>query len=105
VVGVGEAGDPVGGGGERDAVPSLAGPDRQAGGQVGLAGAGRAEEHDVLAAGDEVQRAQVRDQVALQAAGVVEVELLQRLAGGEPGSADPVRADNLVHVMPPGGIR
>jgi hypothetical protein len=92
VVGVGEAGDPVRGGGERDAVPGLAGPDGQAGGQVGLAGAGRAEEHDVLAAGDEVQRAQVRDQVAFEAAGVVEVELLQALAGGEPGSADPALA-------------
>ena len=39
-------------------------------------------------AGDEVQGAQVRDQVAFQAAGVVEVELLQALAGGEPGGAD-----------------
>jgi hypothetical protein len=39
-VGVGEAGDPVRGGGERDAVTGLAGADRQAGGEVGLAGAG-----------------------------------------------------------------
>jgi hypothetical protein len=31
-VGVGEAGDPSGGGGEQDAVPGLAGPDRDAGG-------------------------------------------------------------------------
>jgi hypothetical protein len=36
----------------------------------------------------ELQRAQVRDQVAFEAAGVVEVELLQRLAGREPGLPD-----------------
>ena len=38
--------------------------------------------------GDEVQGAQVGDDVAFEAAGVVEVELLQALAGGEPGGAD-----------------
>jgi hypothetical protein len=42
VVGVGEAGDPFGGGGERDPVPGLAGADRQPGRQVRLAGARRA---------------------------------------------------------------
>ena len=88
VVGVGEPGDPFGGGGERDPVPGLAGADRQPGGQVGLAGAGRAEEHDVVLGGDEVQGAQVGDDLAFEAAGVVEVELLQRLAGREPGGAD-----------------
>ena len=88
MVGVGEAGDPFGGGGEQDPVAGLAGPDRQADGEVGLAGAGRAEEHDVVLGGDEVQGAQVGDQVAFEAAGVVEVELLQRLAGREPGGAD-----------------
>jgi hypothetical protein len=41
VVGVSEAGDPFGGGGEQDPVPGLAGPDGQPGGQVGLAGANR----------------------------------------------------------------
>ena len=40
MVGVGEPGDPFGGGGEQDPVPGLAGPDRQPDGQVGLAGAG-----------------------------------------------------------------
>ena len=40
VVGVGEPVDPFGGGGEGDAVPGVAGPDAQADGQVGLAGAG-----------------------------------------------------------------
>ena len=71
-----------------DPVPGLAGPDRQPDRQVGLAGAGRAEEHDVVRGGDEVQGAQVGDQVAFEAAGVVEVELLQALAGREPGGAD-----------------
>ena len=48
---------------------------------------GPGEDH-VLAGGDEVQGAQVRHGVAFEAAGVVEVELLQALAGGEPGMAD-----------------
>ena len=92
VVGVGEAGDPLGGGGERDPVPGLAGPDREAGGQVRLAGTGRAQENGVVPGGDEVQGAQVGDDLAFQAAGVVEVEVLQRLAGREPGGADPALA-------------
>ena len=66
----------------------LAGADRQPGREVGLAGAGRAEEHDVVLGGDEVERPEVRDDVALEAAGVVEVELLQTLAGREPGGPD-----------------
>jgi hypothetical protein len=80
-------------------VPGLAGADRQAGGQVGLAGAGWAEEDHVLLPGDEVQGAQVGDDVALEAAGVVEVELLQGLAGREPGGSDPA----LTAVGLPGG--
>ena len=80
VVGAGEAVDPLGGGREQDPVPGLAGADRDAGGEVGLAGAGRSEEDDVVLGGDEVEGAQVRDQVASQAAGVVEVELLEGLA-------------------------
>jgi hypothetical protein len=55
---------------------------------VGLAGPRRTQEHHVLAGGDEVQRAQVGDQLAVEAAGVVEVELLQALAGREAGVAD-----------------
>ena len=49
---------------------------------------GRAEEHDVVPGGDEVQGAQVGDQVPSQAAGVVEVEFLQGFAGAEPCGAD-----------------
>jgi hypothetical protein len=55
---------------------------------VGLAGAGWAQEHHVLARGDEVERAQVRDHLPLQGPGVVEVELLQALAGREAGVTD-----------------
>src|ERR1700751_4089077 len=40
VVGLGEPGDPFGGGGEQYPVPGLAGADGQPDGQVGLAGAG-----------------------------------------------------------------
>ena len=56
---------------------------------MGPPGPGWAEQHHVLLAGDEVQGAQVCDGLPLQAAGVVVVEVLQRLAGGEPGGADP----------------
>ena len=76
-MGFGEAGDPLRGGGEGDAVAGLAGPKAQADGQVGLAGAGRAEEHDVVAGGDEVQGAQVGDGVSFEGSLVVEVEVLQ----------------------------
>src|ERR671912_802951 len=55
---------------------------------MGLAGAGWAEEDDVVSGGDEVQRAEVGDGVALQRSGVVEVELLQALAGREAGGPD-----------------
>lgn len=85
-MGAREAVDPLGRGGEQDPVPGLAGADRDAGGQVGLASAGRAEEDDVVLGGDEVQSAQVGDALAFKAAGVVEV--LQGLAGGKPGGAD-----------------
>jgi hypothetical protein len=87
-VGLGEAGDPLRGGGELHPVARLARADGKPDRQVGLAGPRRTEEHHVLAGGDEVQGAQVRDGVALEAAGVVVVELLQALAGREAGGAD-----------------
>ena len=49
---------------------------------------GGPEEDHVVFGGDEVQGAQVRDHLAFQAAGVAEVEVLQALAGREPGRAD-----------------
>jgi hypothetical protein len=64
VVRGGESVDPLGGGGEQDPVPGLAGADAEPGGEVGLAGAGWAEEDHVVLRGDEVQGAQVRDDVA-----------------------------------------
>jgi hypothetical protein len=69
-------------------VAGLAGPQGQADGQVGLAGAGRAEEDHVVAGGDEVQGAQVGDGLAFESAGVVEVELFEAFAGREAGGAD-----------------
>jgi Mycolic acid cyclopropane synthetase len=98
VVGFGEARDPFGGGGEQDAMPGLAGPHRQPDRQVGFAGAWWAEEDDVVAGGDEVQRPQVGDGVAFESAGVVEVELFQRFARREPGGADTV----LTEIFPGG---
>jgi hypothetical protein len=47
-----------------------------------------AEEHHVLAGGDEVEGSEVGDGVPFQPAGVVEVEFFQGFAGGEPGGAD-----------------
>ena len=49
---------------------------------------GGPQEHHVLLGQHEVQGAQVRDHLPLEGAGVVEVELLQGLAGGESGGAD-----------------
>jgi len=59
---------------------------------MGLPGAGRAEEDYVLLGGDEVQRGEVGDQVAFQAAGVVEIELLDAFARRKPGGPDPIFA-------------
>ena len=58
---VGEQGDPFGGGAERDAVAGQAGADAERDRQVRLAGAGRAEQDDVLAAVEEVELAEVDD--------------------------------------------
>ena len=88
MVGFGEPGDPFGGGGERDPMSGLAGPDGQSDREVGLAGAGRSEEDHVLEGGGEVQGAQVGDGVAFEATSMVEVELLDALAGREPGGPD-----------------
>jgi hypothetical protein len=88
-VGVGE---PLRRDGEQDTVAGLAGADRETGREVGFAGAGRTEEHHVVLRGDEVQCGEVGDGVAFEAAGVVEVELLDALAGGESGGADPALA-------------
>src|SRR5690242_10835985 len=54
-----------------------------------LAGAGRAEQDDVLAAGEEVELAEVQHRVAADRGLEGEVELLERLARGEAGALDP----------------
>jgi hypothetical protein len=89
VLGVGEQCDPLGGGLERDAVAGQAGAQPQSDGEVGLAGAGRAEQDDVLAAGQEVELAKVQHRLAPQAGLEGEVELLERLARREAGGLDP----------------
>ena len=86
--GVGEPGDPFGRGGERDALAGEAGADRDGDREVGLAGAGRAEQDDVLAGVQEVELAEVLDDLALDRALEGEVELLERLAGGEARGLD-----------------
>jgi hypothetical protein len=75
--------DLVSGSGEGPARPGCPGrsPD-------GFAGAGWSEEHHVLLRGDEIQGAKVGDGLALEGPLMVEVELLQALAGWEPGGAD-----------------
>jgi hypothetical protein len=54
-----------------------------------LAGAGRAEQDDVLLAGEEVQLPEVQDDVAAERGLEGEVELLEGLARREPRGLDP----------------
>ena len=82
-LGVGEQRDPFGGGAEGDAVAGQAGADPERDREVRLAGAGRAEQDDVLLAGEEVELAEVQDR-GLRGRGLEgEVELLERLARGK----------------------
>jgi hypothetical protein len=59
---------------------------------VGLAGSGWSEQDHVLFGVEEVELAEVLDHLLLHAALEGEVELLQRLSGGEPGELDPALA-------------
>src|SRR5258708_4230162 len=88
VVGLGEPGDPSGGGGERDPVPGAAGAARGAGGGVRLACPGGAQDPRVVAGGDKARGARVRDALAFRPAGGVVVEAPQRLGGGDRGGGD-----------------
>ena len=72
-----------------DPLAGQAGADRDGDRQVGLAGAGRAEQHHVLAGVEEVELAQVLDDLLLDRALEGEVELLQGLSGREAGGLDP----------------
>ncbi len=88
VVSGAEAVDPLGGGGEGHAMASQAGPDAQGDRQVALAGPGRAQEHGVGLRLDEVEGVEVGDDVLADAALVLEVEVLEGLAGREASGAD-----------------
>ena len=79
----------MGRGRELDALAGEAGADRQGDREVGLAGAGRAEQEHVLAGVEEVELAEVLDHRLLDRALEAEVELLERLAGREAGGLDP----------------
>ena len=54
-----------------------------------LAGPGRAQQDHVLLGVQEVELPEVLDHLLLDRALEGEVELLERLVGGEPGGADP----------------
>src|SRR5688572_18919440 len=91
-LGLGEPGDPLGGGREGDALAGQAGADRDGDREMCLAGPGRAEQHDVLLGVQEVELAEVLDDLALDRALEGEVELLERLSGGKARRLDPVLA-------------
>ena len=80
--------DPFGGGAECDAVAGQAGADAERDREVSLAGPGRAEQDDVLAAVKEVELAEVQHRVAAERGLKGEVELLERLASGESRGLD-----------------
>ena len=86
-MGVGEAGDPVGGGREQDPVAVVGGLDAESDREVGLAGAGRAEEDDVAGLGEEPSRCQ-RSNLLTDGGLGVEVEVVESLASAEPGLPD-----------------
>ena len=65
--GFAEPGDPLGRGREQHALAGEAGADAEGGGDVGFAGAGRAEQDHVLAAVEEVELAEVLDHRLLHA--------------------------------------
>jgi hypothetical protein len=91
--------DPLGRGSELHALAGQAGADRDRDRQVRLAGAGRAEQDHVLARVQEVELPEVLDDGLLHAALEGEVELLKRLACGEPRGLDAA----LAAVAVPGG--
>ena len=90
-LGVQEPGDPVGRRGEEHPVPREAGPDPKGDRQMGLPGPGRAEEHDVLFAKEEVELGEVEHHLLLHRVLEGPIELLEGLATGEPRRSDPRR--------------
>src|SRR5262249_9406032 len=71
------------------ALPGQAGADREGDREVGLAGAGRAEQDHVVAGVEEVELAEVLDHGLLDRALKREVELLEGLSRWEAGGLDP----------------
>src|SRR3954464_3059942 len=87
-LGVGEQGAPFGRGAERDAVPGQAGADADRDHEMTFPGPWGPEQDEILAAGEEVELAEVQDRVAADRGLKAEVELLQGLSGGEAGGFD-----------------
>lgn len=87
-VDVGEPRGPLGGGSEQHPMVVVVRSDTQSRGQVGLPGAGRAQEDNAPSFGDEPIGCQQRDLLAYGGPGIL-VELLDRFRGGEPCCADP----------------
>src|SRR5690606_5061868 len=83
----GQAGDPAGGGVEGDAVTGPGRDDTQRGGEVGFAGAGRAEQHHVAGLGQKRSGRQGGDR-ATRGALLVEVDVFQGFSRGEAGCFD-----------------
>ena len=78
----------VGGSGVEDAVAALDEGEADAGGEMALAGAGRAEADDVVAVVDPVASlGEDADERLGQSGQAVEVEVVERLAGGSLASA------------------
>ena len=86
---IAEASDPLGRGREGDALAGEAGADPERDREVRLARSRWAEQDDVVFGGEEVELAEVEHERLLHRALEAEVELLQRLAGGEARLLDP----------------
>jgi hypothetical protein len=87
-----QPGNPLGGGGEQDPLPVLGRGEAEAYGEVGLAGAGRAEEDDVAGLG-QVGAGGQRGELGSRGGLETEVEFADGLDRREPGCPDPqVRA-------------
>ena len=90
--GFGEAGDPLGGGRERDSVTAAGWVGSEGDGEVCFSGSGRAEEDHVVGFWDEVELVEVGDLGSGHRTLVSEVEVVEGLGLGEPGRADAVLA-------------
>src|SRR6202034_1517856 len=84
-----KAADQVLAGGEDHLVPGLGAGAGQAGGEHGLADAGRADQDDVGGFADEPQRGQLADQVLISAGLGGEVVVVDRPGGGQGGEVQP----------------